>query len=162
MEEKSEVITIEVARRLTLALSVLAVVIPFVTSNQLITGTIVNAGLFLAGRYFSPKHYWPVVVLPSLSVMARGIIFGPLTPFLYYFIPFIWVGNYFLVRIFRKTNSVIVSSVVKAGILYIGANVFYIYKIAPEMFLTSMGVMQLLTAIFGGMVAWTVIKKMKT
>ena len=155
MKENTGIIAIDLTKRVSLLLAGLAVALPFVTSNQIITGTLVNFLLFVTPK----KYVWPVIVFPSLAVLARGIIFGPLTPFVYYFIPFIWVGNYVLVKVFNKTNSVLISAIVKAGILYIGANVFVIFKIAPKVFLTSMGIMQLITAVLGGIGALIVIKK---
>ncbi|MBU0627442.1 hypothetical protein KKG31_04880 [Patescibacteria group bacterium] len=39
----------------------------------------------------------PIILLPSLAVLARGLIFGPFTIFLLYMIPAIWLGNFLLV-----------------------------------------------------------------
>ena len=153
MEERSGVISIDLTKRLALVLAGISVAVPFVTSNQIITGTIVNFLLFVTPK----KYVWPVIIFPSLAVMARGIIFGPLTPFLFYFLPFIWLGNWMLVKLASQGHP-LQGIFGKVGILYIGANVFVIYKIAPKMFLTSMGIMQLVTAIIGGML-WIILAR---
>lgn len=158
MTENSKALTVDLVKRVSLVFAVVAVVVPFVTSNQIITGTIVNFLLFACPK----KYVWPVIVLPSLAVLARGVIFGPLTPFVYYFIPFIWLGNWMLVKLSSQGDSLrsyFLAIVCKVGILYIGAHVFVIYKIAPKMFLTSMGIMQLVTAIAGGIIFYIVRRK---
>ena len=156
MEERSGVISIDLTKRLALVLAGISVAVPFVTSNQIITGTIVNFLLFVTPK----KYVWPVIVFPSLAVMARGIIFGPLTPFVYYFIPFIWMGNWMLAKLASQGHP-LQGIFVKVAILYVGANVFVIFKIAPKIFLTSMGIMQLVTAVLGGIIAIIILKKLR-
>lgn len=144
MNERIEVGANDLTKRTSLVFACVAVVVPFVTSNQIITGTIVNFLLFAVPR----KYVWPVVVLPSLAVMARGVIFGPFTPFLFYFIPFIWLSN--LVLAANKNKGFVVAAILKTAVLYLAARMYFEFKIVPEVFVTSMGVLQLVTAIFGG------------
>jgi hypothetical protein len=148
-------------------LSISAFTIPLViTGPQWLTGTIVNSFLFIFVARSSNKIL-PVVILPSIGAFLHGVIFGPLTFFLFYFLPFIWVGNYLLVKIFQKLNekkvnffiAVFLSSVLKAGFLYSAAVVFFQFKIVPAVFLKAMGVVQLFTALAGGVLAYFVVRQ---
>ena len=61
--------------------------------NQIIIGSIVNALLAGSALYVSFKKSLPIILLPAIAVLVSGIIFGPLSLFLIYLVPFIWVGN---------------------------------------------------------------------
>ncbi|PIP14922.1 hypothetical protein COY88_02950 [Candidatus Roizmanbacteria bacterium CG_4_10_14_0_8_um_filter_35_28] len=58
--------------------------------------------LFIAVQKFSYKKILPVIVLPSLGAILNGVLFGPATIFLYYFLPFIWIGNLILIYSFSQ------------------------------------------------------------
>jgi len=60
-------------------------------------GIIVNAVLVFGALHIKKYSLLPLIMLPSLGVLARGAIFGPFTMFLVYMIPLIWVGNALLV-----------------------------------------------------------------
>jgi hypothetical protein len=139
--------------------SFLAFTLPFSLGHpQLLVGTIVNACLFISALFLPKKFIYPLIFFPSLGVLCRGIIFGPLTSFLILMLPFIWLGNWLLVfgfrRLFRMIKSgvlaVLGASVLKAGFLFFCAFVFVKLKILPQVFLTSMGAIQLMTALLGG------------
>lgn len=67
-----------------------AFLIPAIFSApQLVTGTMVNALLFVAAQKLTKKELYPALVLPSLGAVTHGVLFGPQTIFLYYFLPFI-------------------------------------------------------------------------
>jgi len=98
-----------------------------------------------------------------LGVLSRGIIFGPLTMFLVYFLPFIWSGNLALILVFRKLFphlnyffSVLFSAAAKFLILFIAANVYFEFALAPKIFLQLMGINQFLTALAGGIISWII------
>ncbi len=92
------------------AISVVSFFLPFFLGHpQWLVGTVVNAGLFLsaifcpclpAGR--QKIFFASVIILPSIGVLARGLVFGSFTWFLIYFLPFIWLGNLILILIFKS------------------------------------------------------------
>jgi len=142
-------------------LSILSFVVPFSFGHpQWLVGTLVNAFLFLGAFFLPTKYYAPLIIFPSLGVLGRGMIFGPFTSFLLYFLPFIWLGNLVLVVVFKKLSkrfgfifSVVPASLAKFIFLFAIANIYFQFSLVPKMFLTSMGSLQLLTALAGGAVA---------
>lgn len=144
-----------------IGLPVLSFFTPFIIGHpQWLVGTIVNACLFVSAVSLSKKNILAVIFLPSLGVLARGIIFGPLTISLIYFLPFIWLGNYLLVVVFRKLFqrfyypfAVLLAAATKYLALFLVANLYFKLSIVPAVFLQLMGLNQLLTAISGGIVA---------
>lgn len=136
----------------------LAFFIPFLISGpQLLTGTLVNCLLILGIRFVDKKNYLFISILPSIAAVLNGLVFGKFTIFLVYFLPFIWIGNFILIKsiIYLKEKlplslSIIFSVVLKTIILYLAANIFFKFNIVPEIFLTAMGVFQLITGVMGG------------
>lgn len=131
----------------------------FIGHPQMIVGVIVNASLILAAMNLKSYRLLPVIMLPSLAVLSRGIIFGPFTMFLVYMIPFIWFGNGILVYCFKflKINKwiiLILGSAIKAIFLFLTAILFFKAGIVPKIFLTTMGIFQFYTAIVGGIAAF--------
>lgn len=169
---QTETITVPKTKALVLEYSLLstAFLIPFFISGpQLLTGTIVNTLLFLFVSQTNSKKLLPIVILPSIGAVLNGILFGKFTVFLLYFLPFIWIGNYVLIRTFsllRKNNpffvSVLLSSVLKFFVLISTAYLFVGLKVVPALFIQLMGFFQLYTAIMGGLLALlinTIIRK---
>jgi len=141
--------------------------VPFLLGHpQLLVGTIVNASLILGATYIKGHKMLPLIILPSIAVLMRGIIFGPFTIFLAYIIPLIWIGNAIYTYAFRylkfkKINGILsigIASSAKAALLLGAAFVFVKLSVLPELFLTSMGILQLTTALLGGLLAIGVIK----
>ncbi len=136
----------------------------FLSSPQIITGTLINCFFFLAVDRVSKKEIIPLIILPSLGALSHGILFGPQTAFLLYFLPFIWLGNFTLVWVFSKTKSqpyilrVIVSSLLKYLFLQGFAYIYFYAKIVPQLFVSSMGYIQFFTAIGGGFIAYCITK----
>ncbi len=146
--------------------SVVCFFVPFFIGHpQIVVGIIVNTSLVLAALNLKSYKLLPVVMLPSLAILSRGIIFGPFTIFLVYMIPFIWIGNSILVwaikefNLNRKMNR-FVSLAIGAGLktLFLFSAAFIMVKIGflPAVFLTVMGIMQLYTAVAGGLLAFGV------
>jgi hypothetical protein len=137
----------------------------FLGHSQIVTGIVVNALLFYSASVNKGKFYWPIILLPSLAVLSRGVIFGPMTIFLLYFLPFIWLGNILMVylyhRFFNKGNilSIFFSSIAKFIFLYFIAQIFFNFQIVPKIFLQTMGLNQLLTALAGGLLVLPILKK---
>jgi len=137
-----------------------AFLVPLVLSGpQLVVGTIVNACLFLAAENWSTKQLIPLAILPSLAAILHGVVLGAFTPFLLYMAPFIWLGNGVLMLSYRlmKAKSVGLAvglaAAVKAVFLLSVASLLVGQQILPTVFLTSMGALQLATALFGGATA---------
>ena len=160
-------ISIVNARLIFLGLGLLSFVVPFSLGHpQLLVGTMVNAALFASVVFLQDKFFLPIIILPSLGVLSRGLIFGPLTPFLLYFIPFIWLANLGLVLVFKKAFSsfgyllsVLLASFIKLLILFSFANLFFRFNLVPRPFLTAMGLNQLITACLGGLFSFLFLKK---
>ncbi len=144
--------------------SLVAFTIPLLFPHpQLLTGTLVNAFLIMTALHFRGWKILPLVMLPSIAAVLNGVLFGPFTIFLLYMMPFIWLGNFALVYLFKKLHlvkgadyfiAVGVSALGKAVFLFAVAYVLVAVNVLPAMFLTAMGAMQLGTAILGGIVAF--------
>ena len=145
--------------------------IPFLLGHpQLLVGIVVNASLILAALNLKSFKLLPIIMIPSIGVLTKGLIFGPFTIFLVYMIPFIWIGNAILVYCFKKLNLglglnswfvLFIGSVSKAGFLFGVAYLLVKLSILPAVFLGAMGLLQVYTALLGGVLAFSVqgIKK---
>ena len=144
--------------------SVVCFALPFIIGHPQITvGIIVNTLLIASALNLKSYRLLPVIITPSLGVLARGIIFGPFTIYLIYLIPFIWIANTVLILSFKylklKLNknywlTLITGSILKSGFLFLIAFLLYKLNIIPVIFLTAMGVMQLITSFTGGIAAY--------
>ncbi|MEK7177384.1 MAG: hypothetical protein AAB705_00990 [Patescibacteria group bacterium] len=138
----------------------LAFFIPFLISGpQLLTGTLVNCLLILGIKFVDKKNHLFISILPSIAAVLNGLVFGKFTIFLVYFLPFIWLGNFVLIKsiIYLRERlplslSIILSVVLKTIILYLTAIFYFKFNFVPEIFLTAMGVFQLATGIAGGII----------
>src|SRR5574340_1169122 len=125
-----------------------AFLIPFALSGpQILTGTIVNVLLYIAAAKLNKKSWLLISALPSLGAFSHGIIFGPLTFFLFYFLPFIWIGNLILMYIYKQNRNFILASAAKTVFLFVTANIYFYFHVVPKLFVTTMGLLQLETAI---------------
>lgn len=144
--------------------SVICFFIPLLMGHpQIVVGVVVNAALVVAALNLKGYKLLPVILLPSLGVLSRGIIFGPFSVFLVYMIPFIWIGNSILVFSFKhfklgkKYNywhTLAIGALLKSGFLFLSAFALYKLGVLPVIFLTAMGVIQVLTAAAGGIAAY--------
>jgi len=151
-------------------LSSVAFFVPLMLSNQLITGMAVNASLVGGSLYLKKRNLLPLMVLPSLGVLARGIIFGPMTMYLVYMLPFIWLGNaslilsmkFFHLKMKRDYfSAALAGSAIKFALLVSTAFLLYSFGIIPVEFLAIMGAMQLVTALGGSAVFYPIHKVRK-
>ncbi len=155
-----------VSRRLLLRFELvycfLLYLIPLVLSgSQLVVGSVVNAALFTAALHLNRRTLFLLAVLPSLGALSHGVLFGPLSWFLFYFLPFIWAGNRILIDIFRQTRvlpaawaRIVLAAALKALLLFVAANFYYRWQIVPKPFITAMGLIQFETAVIGGFSVW--------
>ena len=153
-----------------LLLSMTSFIFPFLLSNQLMVGIAVNASLMGGALYMKGKNLIPVIILPSMGLLARGIVFGPATLYLLYMIPFIWLGNTILVfslKLFHLRMkkayipSALAASVLKTALLFSTAFALYSIGMIPVEFLAAMGIMQLATAACAS-VAMAPIEKIRS
>ena len=166
METKTIALQKTTVQTIEYSLLALSFFIPlFISGPQLLTGVVVNMFLFLITmRSYSTKSLL-MIALPSVGALLNGLIFGTFTPYLLYFLPFIWMSNYVLVQSFRFISlkkpflmSLIGSSVMKSLFLFVIAYIFTSTKIVPQIFLQAMGIFQLITALLGGGIAFGVNK----
>lgn len=152
--------------------SVICFLVPFLLGHpQIVVGTVVNAALVLSALNL-PKHkVLPAVLLPSLGVLSRGLIFGPFTHFLLITMPFIWLGNYVLILTIKylylakranKYLAICIAIVLKVAIIYLVAILLINSGVLPKIFATSMGLIQMYTAVLGALLALSVNKLIKS
>jgi len=137
----------------------------FVGHPQILVGTFVNAFLILAGLHFKGYRALPVILMPSLGVLSRGLIFGPYTIYLVLMIPFIWIGNALLVYTFRRFKisywlNLTLGIALKTSFLFGTAYLLYLAGVLPVIFLTTMGILQVTTALLGGILVFSYEKIM--
>lgn len=122
--------------------------------NQVITGSIVNAVLFIAVATLGISGAGLICLVPSIFALLTGTLPAVLLPF----IPFIIIANILLVISFsylKKYNfwlAVISASVIK--FLFLFSVSFYVSQVVASIF----GGVQLLTALLGGLIAYFVLK----
>lgn len=151
-----------------LFLGFLAFLIPFTVGHpQILVGVLVNAFLVVASLNLDAKKVVGIALLPSLGAIARGMLFGPFTFALVFMVPFIWAGNIVLIGAMkclfaeRKVNyflSLGAGAFLKAGLLFSAAYLLLQFSLVPALFLEAMGIVQLITALGGGMVAFALWK----
>jgi hypothetical protein len=129
---------------------------PFLIGHpQLLVGTIINFLLIKSAFQTNFKKTLPIIILPSLSVFFRGMMFGNLTKQLIYLIPFIILGNLTLVLIskqyFKKNKHIIgkplLGILIKVAIIFIGTIIVYAIGLVPIFFLHTMASLQIITAL---------------
>jgi len=146
-------------------------IIPLLLQNpQFLVGSFVNMLLVASAFKLDFKNILPVIILPSIGVVLGGALFGNFTPALLLMVPFIWIGNSILVlsikylKIAKKMNfalALLGGSCAKAGFLFACAFLLNSIGAVPAMFLSAMGIIQLVTAIIGGSAAFGVNKFLK-
>jgi hypothetical protein len=147
-----------------IAYSAVSFFVPFLLAHpQILVGIVVNAMLITAALNLKGYRLLPVIMLPSIGVLTAGLIFGPLSVYLIYFIPFVWIGNAILVFSFKlfklqkKLNYIItlvLGAALKSGFLFLCAYILVSLSVVPSMFLTAMGMLQVVTALGGGAAAY--------
>ena len=91
--DKTDVVLSAYRKNLLLAIYALACfAVPFLLGHpQWLVGSIVNAVLVLAALNLKKTAILPIILLPSLAVLAQGLIFGSFTFLLIYLIPAVWI-----------------------------------------------------------------------
>lgn len=150
----------------TISYSLICFLVPFFIGHpQMAVGILVNTALVLAALNVRSYKILPVIILPSLGVMSRGMIFGPFTVFLLIMAPFIWIGNSILVYSFKKLMleikmskwaALFIGAFTKTAFLFSAAFVLVKMGYVPAPIMNSMGLMQLYTALIGGTIALSI------
>jgi hypothetical protein len=144
----------------TLAFTLAAVVFPALLAhtphNQWITGTIVNAILFLAVWRIGITNTLLVAILPSTIALMRGLLPAPMA----ILIPFIILSNIVLISAFFALKKhplvgIVSASLVKFAFLFAITSSFV--KVASPL-IVMMQWPQLFTALAGGLIAVGAIK----
>lgn len=149
-------------------LILVASILPHYIHNQLITGTIVNATLFLGATMLGSGLAATIGLVPSVAALASGLLPLALAPM----VPFIMISNAILVLAFsslRKNNfwlAAITASLLKY--LFLLATTSVVTKIilqkttAIAAATTMMNWLQLATALVGATIAYGILKSSKS
>lgn len=145
---------------------VLAFTIPFILKQpQLLIGSIINFILIYSISKYDLKKILPLLFVPSIATLLNGVLFGTFTIYLVYLIPFIAISNLIYVLSFKyihiKYLGIMAASLVKACFLFSCAYILFNTIHIPEIFLTTMGIIQLYTALIGGILASIIINSKK-
>lgn len=148
------------------AIAILAFLIPFIIpSPQWLTGSLVNCLFYLlAFSNISRKELLPYAVIPSIGAISNGLLFGSLTIYLFYIMPFIWLSNIILISTVQRLKynnflfRIALSSLLKYIFLFIFTVILFRLKFVPQLFITTMGPIQLFTAITGGFLSLAILK----
>ncbi len=143
-----------------------ATVTPMIGHIQPITGPLVNATLFLGAILLGPSTAVLVGLVPSLIALSVGTLPAILAPM----VPFIMVSNAILIITFaylRKSSfwgAVIMASLLKFAFLLATSSVVINLLLKKEVaakVATMMSWPQLVTALAGGFIAYTILKGVK-
>ena len=144
-------------------LYILSFLIPFLLKGpQLLTGTLINFLLIIGISQFKLKQILPILLIPSLSAYLSHTLFGTVTIYLLYLIPFIAISNLLYVLFYsnikNKIYAILISSLFKSAFLLTCTLTLLNLISLPNIFLTTMGIIQLYTAILGSILATLTIK----
>lgn len=166
MEAQTKALTISRANVATMAQFLVllsAAIFAPLAHNQLLTGSIVNATLFIAAATLGLEGAIMIGILPSFFALLAGTLPAPLAPL----IPFIILSNAILVITFiylKKTNfwlKAIAAASLKfiflSSVSFFIINLLFQGKIAAAA-ATMLSWPQLITALLGGALAYLVLK----
>lgn len=137
---------------------ILAFLIPLILKQpQILIGSLINLLLLFSIAKFETKKILPLIFIPSVASLLNGVLLETFTPYLIYMIPFIAIANLIFMLSFKyikvKYLRVLLSSLLKASFLFSCAYIFVNTIHIPQIFLTTMGEIQFLTALIGGTLA---------
>jgi hypothetical protein len=145
------------------SLYILSFLIPFLLkSPQILTGTLINFLLIIGISQFNLKKILPILLIPSLTAYLGQALLGNFTPYLLYLIPFISLSNLIFVLTYKKLKNPLLTTFLPAlfkSLLLFSATYFLVKTIPlPNIFLTTMGIVQFITALSGTLLAMITIK----
>lgn len=135
-----------------------AFLIPLVVGHpQLLVGSAINFLIIFSTLRYGFKRSIPALVTPSLVATGTGLLFGGATLFLVYLLPFVILSNIFLSFTISKQSNIwgiFLGIVFKVIFLYTATSILVNTVGLPSIFLTSMGLIQIYTALIGGSIAF--------
>lgn len=147
-----------------IALLSIVLIVPHYVHNQFVTGSIVNAVLFLAVVELGVGNAIMIGLLPSVVALISGLLPLPLAPM----VPFIMISNAIMMLSFanlRKINywaGILGGTLFKYAFLFLTStivvNLITNEKIATKASSTMMAYPQIITAIIGGVIAFGIFK----
>lgn len=142
----------------------LAFFVPFVFKQpQIVIGSLINFLLIICISKFSLRKIFPIAIFPSLAVLLNGVLFGTFTVYLIYLMPIIAIANIVFMLSFKYIKKVfqkvLIAALLKALFLFSITYLLFSFSVLPEIFLTTMGFVQLLTALIGGVLAQILLHK---
>lgn len=149
------------------SLYTVCILVPILVKEpQIVVGTLINIILLIGIIRFPMKKIFPILFLPSLTSYTYGLLLGSATPFLLYLIPFITIANYIYIKLSSEIKnahlSILIPPITKAVFLYTSAYILYMNIGLPKVLLTSMGIMQLITATIASVSVGLLINKRKS
>jgi hypothetical protein len=136
----------------------LSFLIPLLISKpQLLVGSAINLLITYSTLKYGFKKTFPILLTPSLVATGTGLLFGGATLFLVYLMPFIMISNILLsYSISKKKNilGILIGIFLKVIFLYTATYILVQTIGLPSIFLTSMGLMQIYTALIGGSIGF--------
>lgn len=144
----------------------LAFLVPFIFKQpQIVIGSLINFLLILCVSNFPFRKILPIVILPSFATLLNGALFSTLTIYIVYLIPIIAVSNAIFMLSFKYIRidflKVFIAALLKTSFLFSLAYLLFSWGILPEIFLTTMGVVQFFTALIGGVLAQILLNGIK-
>ena len=146
---------------LFVSLFVVAYFAPFL-KQQLITGTLVNATLFITVSLLGTRAGTIMAMVPSLIALAVGTLPTPLAPML----PFIILSNILLIIVFKNLEkkyflAITMASAFKFAFLFLSSSIIINLLLKKELaqnIIIMMSWPQLITALLGGLLAYLTLK----
>lgn len=146
---------------LFVSLFIVAYFAPFL-KQQLVTGTIVNATLFITVSLLGTRAGIIMAMIPSLIALAVGTLPTPLAPML----PFIMLSNIFLVLIFKVLEkkyflAITIASTLKFAFLFLSSSIIINLLLKNELaqsIIIMMSWPQFITALLGGLLAYLFLR----
>lgn len=145
------------------------------TNSQIIVGSIVNTALIVSAINIKGwKKIIGVITMPSISTILSGYIFKTASIYMIYMIPAIWLGNFALIYAYKyimlnKNQNYffagIVGIIAKVLVIFGAFEILKLFGIFPEKLVgnlqKAMGVVQLITASIGTMLAFLIYQAEK-
>lgn len=136
----------------------LSFLVPLLISKpQLLVGSTINLLITYSTLKYGFKKTVPILLTPSLVATGTGLLFGGATLFLVYLMPFIMISNILLsYSISKKKNilGILIGIFLKVLFLYTSTYILVQTIGLPNIFLTSMGLIQIYTALIGSSIAF--------
>ncbi len=143
---------------LVLAALIAPALLAHAPANQILTGTLVNATLFLAAWRLGVANALLVAAVPSSVALFRGLLPAPMATL----IPFIVFSNVLLMVAFASLKKFnLPGAIAGAGFLkflFLFAITSLFFSSLPTPIASMMHLPQLITALIGGALALGVIK----